>query len=82
MHRWLSFILFALVAGCARYEPKPLPPGPFSNARMVREFSELAPDALENKIYALGVGLISIEEDLDKRGNAGFTVELVSFTIP
>src|SRR5919109_5311538 len=26
MHRWLLFILFGLVAGCAHYQPKPLPP--------------------------------------------------------
>ena len=40
--------------------------GTFENVLQVFETTELEPDAREFKYYALGVGLILVEEDLDE----------------
>ncbi|MGH8610484.1 MAG: TolC family protein [Gammaproteobacteria bacterium] len=41
MHRWLPFILFWLVAGCARYEPKPLAPAQTASKLEARTLADL-----------------------------------------
>jgi hypothetical protein len=40
--------------------------GTFENVLQILETTELEPDALEFKYYALGVGLLLVEEDLDE----------------
>ena len=62
-----------------------VPAGSFDDVLVVREFTEIEPDALENKNYAAGVGLVLVEEDLDDEGEPEFELELVSFermTVP
>jgi PEP-CTERM motif len=52
--------------------------GDFDNVLKTLESTELEPDVLEFKNYALGIGLILVEEDLDENLEPGFTSELVS----
>jgi hypothetical protein len=44
-----------------------VPAGSFDNVLKVLEFTELEPGKFEHKLYAPGVGLVQIEEDLDEQ---------------
>lgn len=51
--------------------------GDFDSVLKTLETTELAPDVLEFKNYAPGIGLIFVEEELDENLEPGFTTELV-----
>jgi len=55
--------------------------GEFTDVHVSREFTSLEPDALENKNYAPGIGLVLIEEELNEEGEPEFVIELVSFSL-
>lgn len=55
--------------------------GTYSGVLRNLETTVLEPDFLEHKLYAPGVGLILILEDLDEFGDAGFTMELVNVEV-
>jgi hypothetical protein len=58
------------------------PLGDYTGVLVVREFKQFEPDALENKNYAPGIGLVLIEEDLDDEGDPDFVLELISIDLP
>jgi hypothetical protein len=57
-----------------------VPAGTFSNVLDTLEFTTLEEDSEEHKLYAAGVGLVLIEEDLDDEGVPLNPIPLVSVT--
>lgn len=57
------------------------PTGVFANVLKTLEFTELEPDVFEHKLYALGVGLVEIREDLDDEGVPLNVISLESITV-
>lgn len=53
---------------------------PFTMAHVFREFTDLEPDALENKNYGQNTGLILIEHQPDENDVPEETIELIAFT--
>ncbi|MGH7213810.1 MAG: hypothetical protein ACREIT_03485, partial [Tepidisphaeraceae bacterium] len=58
-----------------------IPVGDFDNVLKTLEFTELEPGKFEHKLYAPGVGLALIEEDLNELGEPGVVIPLVSVTV-
>ncbi len=53
------------------------PLGDFQNVLKILDSTALAPEILEHKLYAPGVGLVLVEEELDELGVPAFTLALV-----
>jgi hypothetical protein len=58
-----------------------VPAGTFDDVLLTRETSALEPDARENKLYAPGVGLVLIQEDLDDAGEPQTSIPLQSVAV-
>ena len=54
--------------------------GTFSNGLQTVESTAVEPGVFENKFYAPGIGLVRVEEELDKNLKPGFVFELQSIT--
>jgi len=57
------------------------PAGSFDNVLKTLEFTELEPGVFEHKLYAPGVGLVRIEEDLNEQGVPLNIIPLQSVTV-
>jgi hypothetical protein len=57
------------------------PTGSYTNVLKTFETSELEPSLREHKYYALGIGLVLIEEDVNDAGQALNTIPLQSVTV-
>ncbi len=53
------------------------PLGDFQDVLKILDSTALAPDLLEHKLYAPGIGLVLVEEELDELGVPAFTLDLV-----
>ena len=58
-----------------------VPAGTFDDVLVSRETTALEPDVRENKLYAAGVGLVLIEEDLDDAGEPQNSIPLRSVAV-
>ncbi len=55
--------------------------GTFTNVRKILEFTDLEPGKFEHKLYAPGIGLVLIEEDLQANGQPRNTVPLTHVAV-
>ena len=56
------------------------PLGDFQNVLNILDATQLDPEVLEHKLYASGLGLVRVEEELDDMGNPAFILDLMSIT--